>query len=83
MRLPNPAAATVHVVLPRSGRSLCGCEEEHRGPGDAAAVPCPECSALLRSGLLPHRGAGLADRDRDPGAGGAPRRAGRGPRLER
>jgi hypothetical protein len=83
MRLPLLAAATVHLVLPRSGRSLCGCEEEHRGPGNAAAVPCPECSALLRSGLLPHREAGSAGRARDLGAGDAPRRAARGPRLQR
>lgn len=52
----TPIARTVHVVLPHSGRSLCGYEEEERpGPEVGPASPCPECAALLRSGLLAHR----------------------------
>ena len=43
---------TVHVVFPHSGRSLCGHEEERPRPEGAAASPCPECVALLRSGLV-------------------------------
>jgi hypothetical protein len=46
-------ARTVHVVLPVTHRSLCGYEEEGPAPGhDTATVACPECSALLRSGLV-------------------------------
>ena len=51
----TPIARTVHVVLPQSGRSLCGYEEERRGSEGTATVPCPECAALLRSGLLARR----------------------------
>ena len=46
-------ARMVHVVLPVTHRSLCGYEEEGSAPADGAAtLACPECSALLRSGLL-------------------------------
>jgi hypothetical protein len=52
---------TLHLIVPWTGHALCGYEEE---PGARAAeaetvVPCPECSALLRSGVLVRR---LADR---------------------
>jgi hypothetical protein len=50
-----PIPRTVHVVLPHSGRSLCGYEEERPGPEGAAATPCPECAALLRSGMVVRR----------------------------
>jgi hypothetical protein len=44
---------TIHAVVPATGRPLCGYEEESSGPREgASAVPCPECSALLRSGLM-------------------------------
>ena len=51
-----PVARTVHVVLPDSGRSLCGYEEEWPGPAGATASPCPECTALLRSGQVDFAG---------------------------
>jgi hypothetical protein len=60
------ATRTVHVVLPATGRPLCGHEEDGHGPAGAARVPCPECSALLRSGLVMRRA----------GAGGGRRRSG-------
>jgi predicted nucleic acid-binding Zn ribbon protein len=54
---------TVHVVLPQTHRSLCGYEEEVvAGAEGGAAVACPECSALLRSGLLSRRAASRGDR---------------------
>jgi hypothetical protein len=47
---------TVHVKLPATGRPLCGYEEESSGVAEgSAAVACPECSALLRSGLQTRR----------------------------
>jgi hypothetical protein len=47
------AQRTVHLVIPATGRPLCGYEEELPGPAaGAVAVPCPECSASLRSGHL-------------------------------
>lgn len=48
---------TVHLIVPWTGRSLCGYEEVHSSaPEDTAAVvPCPECTALLRSGVLARR----------------------------
>jgi hypothetical protein len=51
-----PAPRTVHAILPATHRPLCGYEEE--GPASsegASAVACPECMALLRSGLLGRR----------------------------
>ena len=49
-------ARTVHVVLPATHRPLCGYEEEDRpAPEGASAVACPECTALLRSGLVARR----------------------------
>jgi hypothetical protein len=50
-----PAPRTVHVVLPATHRPLCGYEEERRAPEGASAVACPECTALLRSGLVARR----------------------------
>lgn len=50
-----PATRTVHVVLPATHRSLCGYEEEHGTLEGASAVACPECAALLRSGLVSRR----------------------------
>jgi hypothetical protein len=50
-----PSTRTVHVVLPATHRSLCGYEEEHGTSAAAAVVACPECVALLRSGLVPRR----------------------------
>jgi hypothetical protein len=50
-----PAARTVHMVLPATHRSLCGYGEEHDTSEGASAVVCPECAALLRSGLVPRR----------------------------
>lgn len=65
-RLPR----TVHVILPRTERSLCGYEEEvARVPGDRGVVPCPECSALLRAGVLAHRPSASPS----PSSGGRPR----------
>lgn len=58
----TPMARTVHVVLPDSGRSLCGYEEERPGSEGATAVPCPECTALLRSGLVARRSRTRAQR---------------------
>ena len=52
---------TIHLVVPATGRPLCGYEEESSGSGEGASVPCPECSALLRSGLVP-RGSTAARR---------------------
>jgi hypothetical protein len=46
------ATRTVHVVLPTTHRSLCGYEEEHGPSEGASTVACPECTALLRSGLV-------------------------------
>lgn len=51
-----PATRTVHVVLPATHRPLCGYEEERpTSPEGASTVACPECTALLRSGLVPRR----------------------------
>ena len=50
-----PATRTVHVILPATHRPLCGYEEERPMSGGAAAVACPECTALLRSGLVARR----------------------------
>jgi hypothetical protein len=48
----QPASRTVHLVVPATGRPLCGYEEESPAPAEgASSVPCPECSALLRGGL--------------------------------
>lgn len=48
-----PATRTVHVVLPATHRPLCGYEEERAtSPEGASTVACPECTALLRSGLV-------------------------------
>lgn len=58
----TPIARTVHVVLPHGGRSLCGYEEEERpGSEGAAAAPCQECAALLRSGLGARRSRARAE----------------------
>jgi hypothetical protein len=57
----STGARTVHYVVPATGRPLCGYEEESARPGEGASVPCPECSALLRSGLVP-RGSTAARR---------------------
>jgi len=47
---------TVHLVVPATGRPSCGYEEESSVSAEgASAVPCPECSALLRSGHVPRR----------------------------
>jgi hypothetical protein len=47
---------TVHVIVPATGRALCGYEEERSGSEEgASAVACPECSALLREGLARRR----------------------------
>jgi hypothetical protein len=47
---------TVHLVVPATGRPLCGYEEESPTPAEgASAVACPECSALLRDGLIARR----------------------------
>jgi hypothetical protein len=47
---------TVHLVVPATGRPLCGYEEESSTPAEGGfAVACPECSALLRSGLMARR----------------------------
>jgi len=48
---------TVHLIVPWTGRSLCGYEEvRSSAPQDTAEfVPCPECSAVLRSGVLARR----------------------------
>jgi len=44
---------TVHLVLPATGRPLCGHEEENSRQAEATSeMPCPECSAVLRSGLV-------------------------------
>jgi hypothetical protein len=52
----QPASRTVHLVVPATGRPLCGYEEESRAPAEgASSVPCPECSALLRDGLAARR----------------------------
>jgi hypothetical protein len=51
----SPATRTVHVVLPVTHRSLCGYEEERPTPEGATTVACPECTALLRSGLVSRR----------------------------
>ena len=48
------APRTVHVVLPVTGRPLCGYEEQGPRAG-VAVVACPECVVLLRSGLAGHR----------------------------
>jgi hypothetical protein len=49
----SPSPKTIHLVVPATGRPLCGYEEDVSGSGEGASVPCPECSALLRSGLVP------------------------------
>jgi hypothetical protein len=48
---------TAHVIVPSTGRPLCGYEEEERSGAEerASAVACPECSALLREGLARRR----------------------------
>jgi hypothetical protein len=47
---------TVHLIVPWTGHSLCGYEEAlASGPADETVVPCPECTALLRSGVLARR----------------------------
>ena len=47
---------TAHFVLPATGRPLCGYGEEPSDPSESAtSVACPECSALLRSGLIDRR----------------------------
>jgi hypothetical protein len=47
---------TVHLLVPATGRPLCGYEEDSSiSAEEATAVPCPECSALLRSGHVPRR----------------------------
>jgi hypothetical protein len=47
---------TVHVIVPTTGRPLCGYEEERSGSKEgASAVACPECSAFLREGLARRR----------------------------
>ena len=52
----RPSPRTVHVVVPATGRPLCGYEEEPSVPSESdTPVPCPECSALLRSGLIARR----------------------------
>jgi hypothetical protein len=51
----SAAPRTVHVVLPATHRSLCGYEEEGPTPEGASTVACPECLALLRSGLVARR----------------------------
>ena len=44
---------TVHVIVPWTGRPLCGYEEDQsRLAEDAPVVACQECSALLKSGVL-------------------------------
>jgi len=48
-------ARTVHVLLPKSGRPLCGHEEQRPAPRGAAMIPCPQCVALLRSGPVVRR----------------------------
>ena len=46
----------VHLVLPATGRPLCGYEEETAGSAEGTSpIACPECSALLRSGLMGRR----------------------------
>ncbi len=50
-----PALRTVHVMLPATHRPLCGYEEERPAHEGASAVACPECTALLRSGLVAPR----------------------------
>jgi hypothetical protein len=46
------ARRTVHLKVPRTGRSLCGHEEESPGGAPSSlVVACPECSALIRSGV--------------------------------
>ncbi len=50
-----PATRTVHVILPATHRPLCGYEEEHPTSEGASPVACPECTALLRSGLVARR----------------------------
>jgi hypothetical protein len=50
------ATRTVHVIIPATHRPLCGYEEERpTSPERASTVACPECMALLRSGLLGRR----------------------------
>jgi hypothetical protein len=49
-----PATRTVHAILPATRRPLCGYEEERPTSSEGATtVACPECTALLRSGLVP------------------------------
>jgi hypothetical protein len=46
----------VHAILPATHRPLCGYEEERPASSEgASAVACPECMALLRSGLVGRR----------------------------
>ena len=47
---------TVHVVVPATRRPLCGYDEEVAPAAEGAtSVACPECSALLRSGVVARR----------------------------
>lgn len=65
---------TLHLIVPWTGHSLCGFEEppSARDAAADAVVPCPECSALLRSGVLVRRLAAptsLRSRSDAPGSG--------------
>jgi hypothetical protein len=52
----GPTTRTVHAILPATHRPLCGYEEERPASSEgASAVACPECMALLRSGLVGRR----------------------------
>jgi hypothetical protein len=52
----TPRFRTVHLVLPATGRPLCGYEEEAPAEASTASpLACAECSALLRSGLMGRR----------------------------
>jgi hypothetical protein len=50
MRDRAPVTQTVHLILPATRRPLCGYEDE-RPASEGARVACPECVALLRSGV--------------------------------
>jgi hypothetical protein len=49
--MDDPVQRTVHVILPATQRPLCGYEDERPASEGAAPVACPECVALLRSGV--------------------------------
>jgi hypothetical protein len=64
------ATRTVHAILPATHRPLCGYEEERPAwPGGASTVACPECTALLRSGLVPRARPSSGDAERSKGEG--------------